>query len=312
MLRFTPYTAEHKSDWDAFVDGAKAPHFMHRRDYMEYHADRFEDASLLVYSDDKLVGLLPANVSQEICFSHQGLTFGGVIQQSQTMSSPLMVSLIEQLGVYLKNTGVKQLIYKSLPHIYHCRPAQEDQYALQRVGAALSAVEITTAIDLAYRGDVSSRRKRGAKKAAKAGLTFQQSDNWFAYWKILTARLQDQHNMRPVHTVEEAQLLAGRFPRNIRLFTAEQQSRILAGVVIFETLMVAHAQYIAASPEGLDVGALDGLFEYLIGQFSGEKRYLDFGISTEDQGGVLNEGLVRQKEQFGGSGIVHTAYILNL
>lgn len=285
---------------------------MYQRDYMDYHADRFEDASLLICDADKLVGLLPANISEGTCFSHQGLTFGGVIQQSQTISSTLMITMFEQLAAYLAHAGVKQLVYKPLPLIYHRMPAQEDLYALFRLGATLSRVDVTTTIDLKYRGKVSNRRKRGAKKAAKASLSFHQSNNWSAYWDILKARLQDRHSVCPVHTVDEIRLLAQRFEQNVRLFTAEEHGQVIAGVVIFETPVVAHAQYIAAAPKGLKVGALDGLFEYLIDGYCGKKRYFDFGISTEDQGRVLNDGLIRHKEEFGGSGVVHSVYTLRL
>ena len=34
--------------------------------------------------------------------------------------------------------------------------------------------------------------------------------------------------------------------------------------------------------------------------FKDSKKWLDFGISTEDAGRFLNEGLISQKEGFGG------------
>jgi len=42
---------------------------------MEYHKDRFNDYSLLVYKDQKLFGLLPANITNDTVVSHQGLTY---------------------------------------------------------------------------------------------------------------------------------------------------------------------------------------------------------------------------------------------
>jgi hypothetical protein len=71
---------------------------------------------------------------------------------------------------------------------------------------------------------------------------------------------------------------------------------------------VAHAQYIAASDAGRETGALDGLFQHLISLHAATHRYFDFGISNTDQGRVLNEGLVRQKEEFGGGAVVHDVY----
>ena len=104
-------------------------------------------------------------------------------------------------------------------------------------------------------------------------------------------------------------MLAGRFPHNIRLFTANDDGdTVLAGVVVYETANVAHLQYIAASPAGKKAGALDMLIMHLIENVYKEKQYIDFGISTENGGKVLNEGLISQKEGFGGRAIVYDTY----
>ena len=41
MIAICPYNPQHKSLWDSFVDSAKNATFMLKRDYVEYHADRF-------------------------------------------------------------------------------------------------------------------------------------------------------------------------------------------------------------------------------------------------------------------------------
>jgi hypothetical protein len=112
----------------------------------------------------------------------------------------------------------------------------------------------------------------------------------------------------PVHSLAEIELLAGRFPEEIALFTATADDALLAGVVMFRSAQVAHAQYIATGEAGREAGALDGLFEHLIALHSSRWRCFDFGISNTDQGRSLNEGLVRQKEEFGGSAVVHDFY----
>ena len=78
------------------------------------------------------------------------------------------------------------------------------------------------------------------------------------------------------------------------------------------TETVAHAQYIASSKEGTEVGALDGLFDYLINERYSDKKWFDFGISTEQGGTYLNEGLVFQKEGFGARAVVYDQYVINL
>ena len=41
-------------------------------------------------------------------------------------------------------------------------------------------------------------------------------------------------------------------------------------------------------------------------------HFYDFGIANEDEGWWLNEGLITQKEGFGGRAVVHEFYRLDL
>lgn len=47
MFEVKRYTPEDKSIWDKYVDKARNATFLFHRDYMDYHADRFRDHSLL-------------------------------------------------------------------------------------------------------------------------------------------------------------------------------------------------------------------------------------------------------------------------
>ena len=49
---------------------------------MEYHQDRFEDASCLVINGKKLVAVFPANINEGAVYSHQGLSYGGLVIQA--------------------------------------------------------------------------------------------------------------------------------------------------------------------------------------------------------------------------------------
>jgi hypothetical protein len=129
---------------------------------------------------------------------------------------------------------------------------------------------------------------------------------------MLTETLAGRHGVRPVHTADEIELLAARFPDAIRLYVSTLDNEVVAGVVMYDTATVAHAQYIAANDKGRQQGALDGLFDFLITHYSATHRFFDFGISNEDHGRTLNVGLVSQKEEFGGSTVVHEVYEIDL
>lgn len=73
-----------------------------------------------------------------------------------------------------------------------------------------------------------------------------------------------------------------------------------AGTVIYETPCVAHTQYIGCSQEGRESGALDFLLAQLVEQVYHDKPFFNFGISNENDGHFLNQGLIEFKEGFGG------------
>ncbi len=61
MFEVRQYTREQVLEWDNFVQRSKQGTFLFNRSYMDYHADRFLDCSLLVYRKVRLYALLPAN-----------------------------------------------------------------------------------------------------------------------------------------------------------------------------------------------------------------------------------------------------------
>ncbi|MCJ2099397.1 GNAT family N-acetyltransferase [Methylobacterium sp. E-046] len=309
-LSVRPFSPDQTAAWNTHNESALNGHFLFDRGFMEYHADRFRDASVMVFREDTLIATMPANVVGDTVYSHQGLTFGGLLVGRTP--TDVVVSIFEACLGFYADLGAKELVYKPSPPIYHRGLAQADLYGLFRTGARLTRRDVTTTIDYHNPGSLSSRRRRGVSKAQKLGLTAQQSDRWPEFWRILEQTLQERHGVAPVHALSEIEMLAARFPNNIKLFTAQQDADVVAGVVVFETPTVAHAQYIAASRSGRDVGALDLLFNWLIQTYQPSKGYFDFGISTEEGGRVLNQGLLTQKEEFGGSAVMHDTYTVAL
>jgi hypothetical protein len=296
--------------WNDLNRRAVSGHFLFDRGFMDYHADRFTDGSLMAFEDGGPIALLPANLKDGEASSHQGLTFGGLIHAGLGVSRTLEV--MDAFAAALAQAGATALTYKALPWIYPRSPAQDDLYWLFRRDATLIRRDVSAAIDQRARGRVSSRRARGAKKAVAVGLEFSRSQDWAGFWGLLEGVLAERHGAAPVHSLAEIELLAGRFPEEIALFTAADSNGPQAGVVMFRSAQVAHAQYIAAGPRGRETGALDGLFEHLIGAHAPTHRYFDFGVSNTDDGRVLNEGLMRQKEEFGAGAVVHDVWRMSL
>ena len=311
-MKIARYSKEHYEIWNSFVGSSKNGVFLFNRNYMDYHSDRFKDNSMIIFNDkDEILALFPANLRDNVIVSHGGLTFGGLIIDS-SMKTQLMIEIMGALSNLFKKEGVNKIVYKAIPHIYHKIPAEEDLYALFRCGARLVRRDVSSTVLLSDMINYKKSRRRSIEKAQQQNIRVIKSKDFATFMKILERTLRDRHNTKPVHTEDEIRLLAERFPENIMLFTADKGGEMLGGTIIYESRNVAHLQYIAASEEGRKISAVDAVIDYLINEFYKEKRYFDFGISTEEEGRYLNIGLSEYKSGFGGRATVYDTYEIML
>lgn len=312
MFEIERYTADQKAIWNQFVLNSKNGTFLFDRNYMDYHSDRFEDHSLMIYRKGKLYSLLPANKMGSVLYSHQGLTYGGVIMSDKVTVAD-SVEMFRVINACLKESGFEKVIYKPIPFIFHQHPAQEDLYALFRTSnAKIIGRNISSTIIQSDKMKFIESRKSGIRKALSNGITVRQSNDLSAFWEILDTNLKNKYGVAPVHTLSELQLLQSRFPQNIKLYLAYKDDIALGGSLLYVTKQVVHTQYISANIEGKELGVLDLLFDYLINHEYTNYPYFDFGQSTENMGSVLNESLIFQKEGFGGRGMCYDIYEYDL
>ena len=322
MITVTPYinNGSTRKAWDAFAAASRNGTFLFRRDFMAYHSDRFEDASLLIYDDKKLIGLLPANRSRRDAAtveSHGGLTYGGLLLGDKA-TAMLTGKMLHAAAEFYLAQGYGQLAYKPTPYIYHRQPTEEPLYWLYRAGATLETRNVSTAVNLRDPLPLSELRERKYRKAQNACLYICREkcgaladEDYPVFWDLLTETLEQRHGVRPVHSLEEIKLLKSFFPNEIKLYTAERDGALLAGVLCFDCGNVVHAQYIAAGTEARACGALDMLLASLL-QIYSDRAYFDFGISNEPDTGRINEGLIFQKEGFGGRAVCYDRYLVSL
>lgn len=310
-LRIERYRPELVQTWNTFIKESKNGSFLFDRGYMEYHADRFQDHSLLFYNGDELLAVMPASESSGVLNSHGGLTYGGLVMHKRASAS-FILSCFEELVNYLKQHGFSTLVYKCIPHIYHNLPSGEDQYALFRYNATLYRRDIGSVIDIANRPTYTKGTKYNLSKGRKNGLRVEKSSDFKTFMQLEEAILAAKYGTKPTHTTEEISLLAERFPENIKLYLVFREDLCLGGTIIYESNEVVHTQYIGISDEGKEIGALDTVVDYLLQLYAPTHKYFSFGISTEKDGTYLNEGLIRNKESFGARAVVHDFYKLTL
>ncbi len=308
MISIQRYTPSLQQEWNQFLQQTKNGNFLFHRGYMDYHSDRFRDHSLLVYRKEKLFALLPGNESNGTYYSHQGLTYGGLLTTAKATAEDVC-STFEALNDYLRTQRFNKVIYKAIPWDYQQLPANEDLYALVNVCHAQLCLRNLASVVTPNR-IVSWQRDRRycANKAEQLGIAVERSDDFAAFWNVLCNNLMHTYQARPVHTLQEMELLHSRFPQNIQLYVAQQEGRILGGTVLYLTPTVVHTQYISATAEGKEKHALDALFRQLLSRSEFQGRWFDFGTSNDDSALRLNLSLIHQKEGFGGRGICYDWY----
>lgn len=333
MITIIPYSINRKETWDAFVESSKNGTFLLKRNFMDYHSDRFFDCSLLVYAGispdgefkesglttKDLVAVFPANWDKEnrTVHSHQGLTYGGLLVLPEVTQKEVMDMMQAILQYYRDYMQAVRLVYNPIPYIYSSLPSGEELYALFRAGARLTRRLVSTCVSMRNPMKMATLRMRQARKAVDHGFYIDRIiegdiETLREYWTLLEGVLEKYHNARPTHTLQEMALLMSQFPKNIRPYIVRHEKRIVAGVVVFECRKVAHVQYIASGEEGRTYGALDLLFRHLINERYKQFDYVDFGTSNEDGGRYLNEGLIHQKEGFGGRAVCYDTYEVNI
>ncbi|MBR6276759.1 MAG: GNAT family N-acetyltransferase [Prevotella sp.] len=309
MIEIVRYTPDRTAEWDAFVGQSKNATFLFYRGYMDYHADRFADYSLMFFENGKLSALLPANRLDDVLYSHQGLTYGGLITTRENTTAQVC-HFFAELNAFLRNDGFRRVVYKPVPSVYHQLPAEEDLYALfvtchaQLLGRDVSSV-ILPANLIKWKRD----RHYAANKARTNGIQISQSHDFAAFWQILSDNLRQKFGASPVHSLTEIQLLHSRFPENICLWVAHgKDGELLAGTVLYLCGDVVRSQYISASPEGKRLHAVDGLYDHIIHHAYPDARYIDLGTSNMPHSSDLHISLIYQKEGFGGRAVCFDTY----
>ncbi len=309
MFKIVRYTAERADEWNAFVAQSKNGTFLHDRRYMDYHADRFVDCSLMIY-DAKgcLFALLPANRVGDTLYSHQGLTYGGLLLTGRATADAVCQTMAD-MNEHLRQQGIRSVVCKTIPWIYTAIPAEEPLYAFTQVcHATLKYRDVASVVSLDHQLTLSELRRRGKKKAERHGVRIAYSDDFQTFWQILTENLQVKYGSHPVHTIQEITLLRNRFPDSIRLYAAYEGNEMIAGTVLYVTPRVVKTQYISASLRGKEVGALDLLFASLLSCPPTNLAYLDLGTSALDHSTALKLPLIFQKEGFGARAICYDTY----
>ena len=274
---------------------------------MEYHNNRFEDCSLMVFKDNSLQAIVPAHIKDNVLYSHLGLTYGGVVVK-EDMKTEVFITIFKKLLCYLHENGIKEFVAKKIPSFYTRHFNDEIDYLAFVLKAVCFRTDTCSVLDLRNPA-IAKSRLRDAKKAANSGICIKETDDFHYFWEhVLTPNLEVKYRVKPVHSYEEIAMLKEKFSENIRFFQLVSDNEIIGGTVLFLSEKVVHVQYISGLPAYKNTGALDFLFVALIEKFKHEYTFFDFGTSNENQGKQLNKGLISWKEAFGARTCIQPFY----
>lgn len=304
----TPYQLVNNREWNNFVLNSNQNSFLFQREFMDYHSDRFKDYSLMIHRNGKLIALLPANKVNEQTYSHQGLSYGGLIT-AKDLKSEDTIQIFKSILKFLNENGIENLIIKELPSIYLKHVINNPlSYLCFKTNAELVRIDMHSVVDLSFKS-YSNSRKEGLKRGQKYNLKVKESDSFDLFWNnILIPNLKSKHGVQPVHSLEEISLLKSRFTKNIRQFNVFYNDEIVGGTTIFETDNVAHCQYISGNSNKNELGSLDFLHVHLLDNVFKDKAYFSFGTSNLEAGQKINKGLQFWKEGFGARSITQGFY----
>jgi hypothetical protein len=303
-IRVQKYHPSIDTEWNQFIKTSVNGTFLFHRDFMDYHKERFEDHSLMFYKENQLICCMPAHIESQVFYSHRGLSYGGWILSE--IGTENMHLLLEVFLEYIKDviflvTGMPLAKAEiQLPPISYHTVHEEVTSILKQKGFRVNRVLDNQFVKLDRQIGVSPKKSRGYRNGKFEELRIDRANDFKSFWsQVLLPQLQSRYASKPVHSIEEIELLASKFPEKIIQHNVYKEDQLLAGITFFIKRDIVKSQYTASSPQGLKTDAIGYLYMEAMKEFQ-EKGFLlmDYGPVNERDGSV-NEGLLRFKKELG-------------
>lgn len=264
---------------------------------MDYHNDRFQDASLMIYNGEQLIACIPGNQVNRQFYSHQGLTYGGFIFIKH-INDELLESVLHKTVAYLQQHYLR-IEWRWQPEIYnpiHYKVLKIIEEKGFKNYQALHNLHVSLKEDIT----ISSKKTVGYRNGKFDEMKLVVNNDFKTFWdQVLEPQLKARHDAKPVHSLAEIELLGSRFPNAIKQYLVYENEEPLAGVTFFVKGTIVKSQYAAATIQGMKKSALDFLYLEATQDFKDQGMdYIDYGhVNNPD--GSINRGLQRFKEELG-------------
>lgn len=339
------YDDNYEKTWDNFVENGILGTIYHTRKFINYHPkDRFVDNSLLIFCKEDLICVVPAckkntkNITYPLIysedgdididprefttpntkilsdFSYMGSTYGGPVFLEKYFEIRYVKLIIDKIFEYYNN----QIEFRMANNIYF----GDNVFTVYSLLSSKLIMKpelswyIKTNED--FVGKISNKRnKKNLKKMIdNENIKCYHSidiEDYKLYYDLLDKNLTTRHKTSPTHTKEEFLYLKEILQNNGLLYLVKENNNILGGVYVIKvTTLCWYTFYISKNVDSDNHAAIPYLM-YTIGQDAKKEgvKYLDYGISTENKGSSLNEGLADFKERsLGGTSNARFLFLL--
>lgn len=310
MITIVSYNESYRLSWDNLVDSSYNGTFMHKRDFIDYHKDRFVDSSILIYFNDKLCAVFPAVIQENKVISHPGLALGGLVYNSSIRGYDVLEVLIKIKEHY----NYLPIVYKTTPSEFQRHAVSDDIWSLfnlksKKISCELSSVlnPLTTNYD--YSTDKKDELNSLRNNIVLSAMDLTNSELVTEFWDTVLIPNLKKYNINPTHSPEDIHYLYSKFPVFVKGLLARHESgKMLGGLIIFRFNKCYHVQYSVTNAKGRALNALTLLHHYMIEHLPSDIHYYSFGKSTEDKGYKLNTNLYNYKNGFGGGSMNYDTY----
>ncbi len=324
-MELLEYDQEWERKWDEFVlDKAFNGTFLQTRRFINYHPeDRFVDRSIIFTDKGKICAVCPACeqmvLGEKVFSSHGGMTFGGLVLMQDYYRTEKIFQILDLFDEYLRVQQYRKVSLKITPAIFSRRSMALLEYSLRYYGYE-ERIELNTYVDLTKStddiwNDIDRNKKRALRKAQEAQMIFRklETDEEVAIFYSLLVKNLEKHGIKPIHSlIEILDFKNQRLKSETKFYGVFKEEKMLAGGMLFSffNTNVLHAQNLSADTDYMESGAIAFLYYSVI--FEAKRLGYDklsWGISTEQQGQIINKGLIRNKESYGSEYYLNHTYI---
>ncbi len=310
------YENKYMKKWDDFVEKSKNGTIFHTQRFLSYHSpNKFKDLSLLFLKEGNIITVISGCVEEETFYSHKGSTYGGfVVPYNFSISKALKI--VEIFLDFLKRRNIKKVYLRLPEYIFEKCPSQEIKYALWYFGFKIKALELSTCYDLDFYDYSKKFLFWETKKSIKEGLKiiFDDKNYYRDFYNLLEESLKEKYKRKPTHSFKEIIKLKKLFPDKMFVITAYYENKVVGGILFFlANKKTAHIFYSTCRKNIKGIYPLESILEYLIKFLKNRNfKYLNYGISTENEGRKINLPLFKFKEKLKGFGVYREIWELEV